>query len=72
MASHDLVLGHLVSQNGIQVDKVKIDMIQNMPYPTCLKDVSARWLLSMLDLFNNKFVTMSLRLYSETMLCNKT
>ena len=39
MAFHCIVLGHLVSFKVIEVDKSKIDVIQNLPYPTCLKDV---------------------------------
>ncbi|KAL4036015.1 hypothetical protein IC575_004733 [Cucumis melo] len=33
------VLGQLASSKGIEVDKAKIDVIQKLPYPTCLKDV---------------------------------
>ncbi|KAL0536754.1 hypothetical protein IC582_025715 [Cucumis melo] len=39
MASYGIVLGHLVSSKGIEVDKAKINVIQNLSYPTCLKDV---------------------------------
>ena len=39
MGSHGIVLGHLVSSRGIEVDKAKIYFVQNLPYPTCLKDV---------------------------------
>ncbi|KAL4026348.1 hypothetical protein IC575_014777 [Cucumis melo] len=39
MVSHGIVLGHLVSSRGIEVDKAKIDVIQKLSYPTCLKDV---------------------------------
>ncbi|KAL0553406.1 hypothetical protein IC582_007301 [Cucumis melo] len=39
MVSHGIILGHLVSSKGIEVDKAKIDVIQKLPYPTCLKDV---------------------------------
>ncbi|KAL4032268.1 hypothetical protein IC575_005338 [Cucumis melo] len=39
MMSHGIVLGHLVSSKGIEVDKAKIDVIQKLSYPTCLKDI---------------------------------
>ncbi|KAL0561648.1 hypothetical protein IC582_002088 [Cucumis melo] len=39
MTSHGTVLGHLVSSKGIGVDKTKIYVLQNLSYPTCLKDV---------------------------------
>ncbi|XP_038896517.1 uncharacterized protein LOC120084768 [Benincasa hispida] len=38
MASYGIVLGHLVSAKGIEVDKAKVDVIANLRYPTC-KDV---------------------------------
>ena len=28
-----IVLGHIISQNGIEVDKVKIDLIYNLSLP---------------------------------------
>lgn len=39
MASHEIVLGHLVSSNDIEVDKAKIDVVYNLTYPTCTKEV---------------------------------
>ena len=39
MASNCIVLGHLVSSKGREVDEAKIDVVQNLLYPTCLKDV---------------------------------
>ncbi|KAL4032589.1 hypothetical protein IC575_005668 [Cucumis melo] len=41
MLSHGIVLGHLVSSKGIDVDKAKIDVIQKLPYPTCIKYVGS-------------------------------
>ncbi|XP_073121104.1 uncharacterized protein [Henckelia pumila] len=37
-----IVLGHIVSSKGIEVDKAKIDIIQSLPYPVSVreKDVS--------------------------------
>ncbi|CAM9000065.1 unnamed protein product [Rhodiola kirilowii] len=33
MVTHGVVLGHVVSQEGIEVDKSKIDLIMTLPYP---------------------------------------
>ncbi|KAL4016651.1 hypothetical protein IC575_024305 [Cucumis melo] len=41
MASHGIVLGHLVSSKEIGLDKAKISVIQNLSYLTCLKDVKS-------------------------------
>ncbi|KAL0543871.1 hypothetical protein IC582_018976 [Cucumis melo] len=53
MVFHGIVLGHLVSSKGIELDKTKIDVIQKLSYSTCLKDVRSflgsadfyRWLI---------------------------
>ncbi|CAM8956459.1 unnamed protein product [Rhodiola kirilowii] len=34
MVTHGTVLGHVVSQKGIEVDKAKIDLIMTLPYPS--------------------------------------
>ena len=34
-----VVLGHLVSGEGLEVDKAKIEVIQNLPLPTTLQDL---------------------------------
>ncbi|KAL7602743.1 hypothetical protein Lser_V15G15410 [Lactuca serriola] len=39
MVSQGLILGHIVSKKGIEVDKAKIDVIQSLPYPTCVREV---------------------------------
>nr|KAJ0208747.1 hypothetical protein LSAT_V11C400201640 [Lactuca sativa] len=39
MVSQGLILGHIVSKKGIEVDKAKIDFIQSLPYPTCVREV---------------------------------
>ena len=39
MVSHGLILGHVVSKKGIEVDKSKVDVIKTLPYPTCLREV---------------------------------
>jgi len=39
MVKKGIILGHVISQNGIEVDKAKIDSIANLPPPTCVKDI---------------------------------
>ncbi|KAL4296425.1 hypothetical protein GQ457_12G013270 [Hibiscus cannabinus] len=39
MVTNGIVLGHVVSRKGIEVDKSKIDIISNMPTPKTVKDV---------------------------------
>ena len=39
MVKKGIVLGHIISQDRIEVDKVKTDLIVNLPPPTCVKDV---------------------------------
>ena len=39
MVREGVVLGHLVSSKGLEVDKAKIEVIQNLPLPTTLRDV---------------------------------
>ena len=39
MATKGIVLGHVISHDGIEVDKAKIDLIANLPPPTCVKDI---------------------------------
>ncbi|XP_057483886.1 uncharacterized protein LOC130770422 [Actinidia eriantha] len=39
MVTHGIVLGHIVSAKGIEVDKSKIELISNLPTPKCVKDV---------------------------------
>ena len=34
-----IILGHMVSRRGIEVDKEKIEVIANLPPPKCVKDV---------------------------------
>ena len=38
MVREGVVLGHLVSAKGLEVDKTKIEVIQNLPLPTTLRD----------------------------------
>ena len=39
MVREGIVLGHLVSERGIQVDKAKIEIIDKMSHPTSVKEV---------------------------------
>src|SRR6185295_12371603 len=39
MVDHGIVLGHIVSARGIEVDKAKIDIIQSLLYPTNVREV---------------------------------
>ncbi|XP_073138521.1 uncharacterized protein [Henckelia pumila] len=41
MVNEDIVLGHVVSSRGIEVDKTKIDLITHLPFPTKVKEVRA-------------------------------
>ena len=34
MVEQGIVLGHVVSSKGIEVDKAKVNTIQSLPYPT--------------------------------------
>jgi hypothetical protein len=39
MVTNGIVLGHIVSSKGIEVDKFKIELIANLPTPKSVKDV---------------------------------
>jgi hypothetical protein len=39
MVNQGLILGHIVSSKGIEVDNAKIDIIKSLPYPTNVKQV---------------------------------
>jgi hypothetical protein len=39
MVEQGIVLGHVVSSKGIEVDKAKVDIIQSLPYPTSVREV---------------------------------
>ena len=39
MVEQGIVLGHVVSKKGIEVDKAKIDVISSLPYPTNVREV---------------------------------
>ena len=39
MVEHGIVLGHIISSNGIEVDKSKIDLVRSLPFPTSVRKV---------------------------------
>ena len=39
MVTQGIVLGHIVSSEGIEVDKAKVELISNLPTPKCVKDI---------------------------------
>ena len=39
MVNQGIILGHVVSDRGIEVDKAKINVIKSLPYPTCVREV---------------------------------
>ena len=39
MVREDIVLGHLVSEHGIEVDRAKIEVIEQLPPPTNVKGI---------------------------------
>ena len=39
MVRKGIVLGHVISKDGIEVDKAKTDLIVNLPHPICVKNV---------------------------------
>ncbi|XP_040963884.1 uncharacterized protein [Gossypium hirsutum] len=39
MVDKGLILGHIVSSEGIEVDKAKTDIINSLPYPTSVREI---------------------------------
>jgi len=39
MVKQWIVLGHVVSHKGIEVDKAKVDLISNLPPPRTVKEI---------------------------------
>ena len=39
MVRHEIVLGHEISKNGIEVYKIKIEVIAKLPVPKCIKGI---------------------------------
>ena len=41
MVQQGIVLGHIISKSGIEVDQAKVDLIANLPPPTNVKNIRA-------------------------------
>ena len=39
MVERGTILSHSISSEAIEIDKVKVDRIANLPLPTCVKDI---------------------------------
>jgi hypothetical protein len=39
IVQQEIVLGHVVSGRGIEVDKAKVDLITSLPYHTNVRDI---------------------------------
>jgi len=39
MVEQGIVLGHIISKKGIEVDPAKIYVISQLPYPSCVQEV---------------------------------
>ena len=39
MVDQGIVLGHVISARGIEVDKAKVDLVKSLPYPTSVREV---------------------------------
>jgi hypothetical protein len=39
MVKHGIVLGHIISHQGIEVDKTKVNLISNLPPPRTVKEI---------------------------------
>ena len=39
MVKHGIILGHEISNRGIEVDRSKVKVIAKLPEPKCLKDI---------------------------------
>ena len=39
MVEQGIVLAHVVSLCGLEVDKAKMDVTSSLPYPSCMREV---------------------------------
>ena len=39
MVHQGIILGHIISKKGIEVDKAKVELIAKLPFPTTVKEV---------------------------------
>jgi hypothetical protein len=53
MAKQGIVLGHIISHQGIEVNKAKVDLISNLPPPCTMKEI--RFFLGHAS-FNKQFI----------------
>ena len=43
MVEHEIVLGHVVSSGGIEIDKAKIDIMSTLSYTASVQEVRLFW-----------------------------
>nr|GEV69735.1 reverse transcriptase domain-containing protein [Tanacetum cinerariifolium] len=53
MVKEGIVLGHKISKNGIEVDRVKINVNAKLPHPTIVKEYSVHFLRRLYQSFPN-------------------
>ena len=39
MVKQGIVLGHIISEKGIEVDKSKVDLVRHLPSPTSVREI---------------------------------
>ena len=39
MVKQGIILGHIISERGIEVDKSKVDLVRHLPSPTSVREV---------------------------------
>nr|KYP68953.1 Retrovirus-related Pol polyprotein from transposon opus [Cajanus cajan] len=39
MVEQGIILRHIISSKGIEVDPVKVSVISQLPYPSCVREV---------------------------------
>ena len=52
MVNQGIVLGHVISNEGIEVDKAKVDLIAKLPPPASVKVVRHPWASRLLQEVN--------------------
>ena len=45
MVEQGIVLGHIISNKGIEVDPTKISVISQLPYSSCVREVRSFFLV---------------------------
>ncbi|CAL9019012.1 unnamed protein product, partial [Prunus brigantina] len=67
MVNQGIVLGHVISSKGIEVDKAKIDLIASMPSPTSVKEVQKELLavIFALEKFRSYLITNKVIVYTD-------